>query len=318
MLILSKKWQKSSSRLSYLKKLYDNRKWKKSFADLHMKKVPPYTIINGLPIHFDPKWKRIGISFSGGADSSLLLFLLCKLIQDKRSSCKIYPIHLIRFHDQKPWLEYMAKDVYNWIDNKYPNILQEMQWGFIPPFLEQVKLKNLQRPELDLKHDADLVNCDVVVVGSFLEYQSSKYNLDYIYTGNTTNPPIDHKNAPAFRQKDVVADNLDKVVNIEYINPFALINKAWIMSQYKNFDLFDSLLPLTRSCEQRMPGYKMDSWKFGDEYPQPCEKCFFCKEREWGLQYPQMQEFLEINNNNSFLNWKEIFPKMKDIFDDRK
>jgi len=28
-------------------------------------------------IHFDPNWKNIGVSVSGGADSALLAYLVC-------------------------------------------------------------------------------------------------------------------------------------------------------------------------------------------------------------------------------------------------
>jgi hypothetical protein len=282
LLTLLKKWQRSSNRLDDLKKLYDDRKWQRWYSSFHNKKVPPYTIVNGLPVHFDPKWKRIGISFSGGADSSLLLYILCKLIKDTNSNCKIYPISLIRFHNEKPWLEHMARDVYSWIDAQYPNILQEQQWGFIPPFLETVKIAQLNVPELNKKFNADLASCDVAVVDSFIHYQVNKLKLEYVYTGNTTNPPIDHEKSPAFRQPEVMANNLNRVLSVVHISPFALINKAWIMAQYKNFSLIETLLPLTRSCEHSLSEYGLDNWLLGDKYPEPCGECFFCKEREWG------------------------------------
>ena len=176
----------------------------------------------------------------------------------------------------------MAKDVYNWIDAQYPNILQEQQWGFIPPFLETVKIAQLNVPELNKKFNADLASCDVAVVDSFINYQVQKFGLEYVYTGNTTNPPIDHDKAPAFRQPEVMADNLNRVLSVVHISPFALINKAWVMAQYSNFNLKESLLPLTRSCEHSLKEYGLDNWKQGDTYPQPCGECFFCKEREWG------------------------------------
>ena len=261
--------------------MYDNRKWKREFKNHHNKSVPPYTVVNKLPIHFDPNWKNIGISFSGGADSSLLLYILCKLIVESKSDCKIHPISMVRFHNEKPWLEYMCRDVYNWIDQQFPGILQEQQWGFIPPFLEVIKISQLNDSNLNLKFNSKLASCDVAVVDSFLHYQQQRLDLEFIYTGNTTNPPIEHEKAPAFRHADVTADNLNRVLSKIHISPFGLINKSWVMSQYKNFNLIDTLLPLTRSCESKMSEYNLDTWKFGDPYPEPCGKCFFCKEREW-------------------------------------
>lgn len=284
MLTLLKRWKKSSNRLEHLKKLYDDNKWKKWYSSFHNKPVPPYTIVNGLPIHFDPNWKRIGISFSGGADSSLLLYILCDLITKNKSDCKIYPISLIRFYDEKPWLEHMAQDVYKWIDEKFPNILQKHEWGFIPPFLETVKISQLNDFNLNKKFNAELASCDVAVVDSFIHYQVVKNSLEYVYTGNTTNPPIEHEKAPAFRQPEIMADNLNRVLSVIHISPFALINKAWVMAQYKNFNLKETLLPLTRSCEYSLSEYGLESWKLGDVYPEPCGECFFCKERKWGWE----------------------------------
>lgn len=281
----SRKCQKSLTTLEKIKEMYDQKDWKNDHIRLHLKAVPPYTVINGLPIHFDPKWKRIGISFSGGADSSLLLYILCKLITETKSNCKIYPISLVRFYHDKPWLEYMAKDVYDWIDKQFPNILQDIAWGFIPPFLEIVKIKNLKIPELSRQFNENLANCDVAVVDSFIDYQIKKHNLQYVFTGNTTNPPIKHEKAPAFRDEKLMSFHPTKIIGKYFISPFYLINKAWIMAQYQNFNLKETLLPLTRSCEYSMKEYGLEKWNYGDPYPEPCGKCFFCKEREYGWEH---------------------------------
>jgi 7-cyano-7-deazaguanine synthase in queuosine biosynthesis len=36
--------------------------------------------------------QNIGIKMSGGADSTLLFYILCKTIKDTNSDCKIFPI----------------------------------------------------------------------------------------------------------------------------------------------------------------------------------------------------------------------------------
>ena len=36
---------------------------------------------------------KIAISMSGGLDSSLLAYLLCKEISDKNKNTKVYPLH---------------------------------------------------------------------------------------------------------------------------------------------------------------------------------------------------------------------------------
>jgi len=44
---------------------------------------------SGLDVMFDPEWKRIGVNLSGGADSCLLTYLLCKIIKDNKLETKV-------------------------------------------------------------------------------------------------------------------------------------------------------------------------------------------------------------------------------------
>ncbi len=244
--------------------------------------VPPTVMFNGLPIHFDKSFKRIGISFSGGADSSLLFYILCKLITDSGIDCKIYPITMIRFYKDKPWLESVANDVYEYIKKKFPEIVEPISWGFIPPDLEIVKLSNLKLTPTQVEGlQPHLSNCDVFVAREFLQFQVYKHNLQYVYSGTTTNPPIETNNEPKFRTAEVVGKDFNKVYSPTSISPFALITKDWVMAQYKNLKIED-LLSLTRSCTYgEKDGYKR--WRKGDSYPPACLECFFCQERSWAI-----------------------------------
>lgn len=269
---------------------YQSKSFIKVYEKIHNKKYPEIQDINGLPFHFDPSFKRIGLSLSGGADSSLLFYILCKLIEETESNCKIMPITMVRFFDTKPWLKKPAKDVYAWMKERFPNIIEEHNWGFIPPDLEVVKLKNLQLPHLDMMLKTDLMFIDVLCTISYNEYLIKSEKLDYIYSGTTMNPPENFDHAPEFRNKHVVEKKgIDSVINGNAINPFTFITKDWIMAQYENYELYD-LLKLTRSCEAdtRVLG-KM--WlHIDDKQPPACGMCFFCKERQWGID--NMEKFL--------------------------
>lgn len=245
-------------------------------------KTPPITIVNGLPFHFDKNFKRIGVSFSGGADSTLLLYILCKLIRDTNSSCKIYPITMIRFFRDKPWLEHVAVDVFNKLNTEFSDILEPITWGFIPEDFEMVKIEKLGLETPTVKQfRRDLANCDVLISAEFMTYQVLKNKLEYIYNGTTVNPPIETTNEPKFRTAKVVGKNYNYVIGTIRISPFALITKDWIMAQYKNFKL-ENLLSLTRSCQYgKHDAYK--TWKKGDAYPSECKECFFCQEKDWAI-----------------------------------
>jgi hypothetical protein len=262
---------------------YKNEIFIRGYENFHSKKYPQIQDVNGLPFHFDPTFKRIGLSLSGGADSTLLFYILCKTIKDTNSDCKIFPITMIRFFDSKPWLPKSAKDVYTWMQERFSDIVDEHIWGFIPPDLEVVTMKNLQLPHLDKRYRTDLMFSDVLCTMSYNEYLLISKNLDYIYSGNTMNPPENFDRAPEFRNEHVIEkEGITNVIGGAAINPFTLITKDWIMAQYQNFELED-LLKLTRSCEAdiRVLG---DMWSnIKDEQPPACGFCFFCKERQWGI-----------------------------------
>ena len=42
----------------------------------------------------------------------------------------------------------------------------------------------------------------------------------------------------------------------------------------------------------------------------------FMESEDWSQRLPEMKEFLEVCDKQRGLNWQEIFPEMKDIFDD--
>lgn len=57
---------------------------------------------NGLDIPFNPKWKRIGVNLSGGADSSCLLALLGNIISKNNINCEVHIITHIRCWNTRP------------------------------------------------------------------------------------------------------------------------------------------------------------------------------------------------------------------------
>jgi 7-cyano-7-deazaguanine synthase in queuosine biosynthesis len=71
-------------------------------------------------------------------------------------------------------------------------------------------------------------------------------------------------------------------------HPFTHVQKDWIVAQYKKLGIMD-LFDLTRSCEGDKETYPeifgdLDYKTYVEGSPVPvCEKCFWCKEREWGV-----------------------------------
>lgn len=266
-----------------LKEKYSDQLYIKNYENYHGKKYPDIHDVNGLPIHFDSSFKDIGISLSGGADSSLLFYILCDLAEKTNSKVKIHATTMVRFFDTKPWLEKPARDVYAWMKERFPNVVGEHDWGFIPPDLEVVKMKKLGLRHLNSMYATDLMFCDVLCTITYQQYLINRKKWSFIYSGTTMNPPENFENAPQFRTKEVLEQHgIDHVVNATVINPFALVQKDWVMAQYENFQLND-LLDLTRSCEADTKVLGEMWMHIEDEQPPACGMCFFCKERQWGI-----------------------------------
>lgn len=269
--------------LEKINEKYKNQEYIDFYENYHMKPFPQLFDINGLLFPFNPDLKNIGITFSGGADSTLLTYILCNLIQQTKSNCKIHILHIIRFYKSKWWIEENTKKIYNYFKEKFPDIIQDFNTGLLPEELEIVPLSFLKNSQLDSEFKSDLVNCDVFVVRRYEEFYVNKLNIELMYSGVTVNPTFFHEEAPKFRNANNITQTLHDTVTGTLANPFYFVMKDWIMAQYDNFHLHE-LLEMTRSCTA---DYKTlgEEWKeFRNGIPPVCGTCFFCKEREWGIK----------------------------------
>jgi len=203
------------------------------------------------------KIKKIGIWVSGGADSSILLYCLSKMIKDENLNFQIQPLSVRR---GRPWNPIYAANVIDWIvdelnfENMLPHIV------YYPDKNDEYQRENKEFRERDVEN----FNNGIV---------------DVMYSGITMNPPADDKTISKNkeRSRDETSERL--IVNDSlmclYINPFFNINKKHIAEIYNQFNLIDTLFPLTRSCE----GFAQDT----GYYTYHCGKCWWCEERMWAF-----------------------------------
>lgn len=257
--------------------------------------LSPYIEVNGLPMHFDPAYKRIGINLSAGADSTLLLYILCRTIEELNLDTKIWAISVVRFWQHHEWSERAKAAVFQWFKDRWPTIIQEQHWGFLPTAYEMTKITQINLdPQEQLNFQDPTCNSDVYYFRSYNDYMVNKLKLDAIYSGTTTNP-VDKEMpmAPEFRNVQHLAfpnsiqGNQRRINAVDdvwftHVDPFALIEKNWIMAQYDNFGLQELLL-MTRSCVE------------SDDPVAGCGRlqCFHCGERFWAIRHRLM--FLEEN-----------------------
>lgn len=195
-----------------------------------------------IPIFSGP----LGINCSGGADSSLLLYILMSNTKDL--------IHIFTMANNEKG---RANAIVS--SRVIEKIIQLTGNSNIEHHIRYV---NKQTPENVAEKPIEFIQNNLIT---------------YWYSGLTANPSLEitksfgenlchHLRDPLVKRK-TVNDSVKKV------SPFTNIDKKRIADLYKELGLEKSLFPLTRSCE--VSG-KLD-------YLDHCGKCWWCEERKWGF-----------------------------------
>lgn len=210
-------------------------------------------------------YANVGIKMSGGADSSLLCYLLCKYKLEHRPDIKLFPITAV--NKVKPYQYHYARKVIEFCENE-----------FSIKFEEHTTSEPVEGNAVLIREQEQLVD----------KLYSNK-KIDCHFTGITSNPPMEiceqftqqypHLTRPT--ERDPTSKLKDTVLGVSFIypspitfRPFANTDKRGIAELYKMFDLTDRLFPITKSCEFKTTD--VDALHCGD-------KCWFCLERHWGF-----------------------------------
>ena len=221
-------------------------------------------------IYLDQKWNRIGISLSGGADSALLAYLICKNVS---TTTDIHITNQIRMWKTRPWQGYVADGVIDWLKQEFNNKFY-IHKNLIPPELEEPTNYFIKDEYGKMKSG------NRIILRSHNEYIAYQYNLDALYGGVNMNPDIDIPGKVAERDQGHLLPHF--VHNgVDICHPFVYTKKDWIIRQYYKNGIED-LLDLTRSCEGEFEGLDYTTYTPGQHVP-ICGECFWCKERQWGI-----------------------------------
>tara|TARA_E500000331_G_scaffold101186_1_gene98105 strand:+ start:5861 stop:6508 length:648 start_codon:yes stop_codon:yes gene_type:complete len=202
---------------------------------------------------------KVAISMSGGLDSSLLTYLLCKEIYESKKDIKVFPFHGI--DNTRPTSPENIQNIINFLKNSFPtiNIYKMQVWDNTKGII----LKTMKDRKGIAKH-------------------CLKNNINYFYNGRTSNPPKDVLDSfGGFYQKERTHDNKKpKSVwvddfNAYLIRPWVNVDKKYIYKLYKKHNLLDTLEPLTWSC--------IGFAKQTNFFTEPCKTCYWCKEKYWGF-----------------------------------
>jgi hypothetical protein len=201
-------------------------------------------------IDLDRDVARVGIKMSGGADSSLLAYILAMYVSKERPDIQVIPITVV--HTKKPYQLLYAKRVIDFIENVFGKIFSD--------------------------HLTD--TCD-----STSTYSSTQDNLmvkayneniiDVHFFGGNALPPMDV--VRSFKDELTVPEREKTSIPhpTKYLTsyrPFINIDKRGIAETYQTLNLIDTLYPITRSCEA-----------YTHDFSQHCGECWWCEERLWGF-----------------------------------
>ena len=111
--------------------------------------------------------------------------------------------------------------------------------------------------------------------------------ISIVYGGLTMNPPnaIAESFTPALARESSRSDSGDNNVfhnDNKFYTPWANTNKKGIAQMYRDENVIDSLLPVTRSCEYDPTCDYFNN--ITDPKLGHCGECWWCKEREWAFK----------------------------------
>lgn len=232
--------------------------------------------IDGIEIPFDVSWD-FAVSVSGGADSALLAYLLCSQANEQQT---IHIINHVRMWKTRPWQQYDAIKVYEYLLEKFPKLTFVFHKNFIAPELEYGNIGPTLTDEYGKK-----VSGDNIQQRAYAEFICHSYKLDAYYNAVTRNPV--QADFSGMKERDL--EKTDSNKHLEYMihmgkvasHPFRFVDKSWVLKQYKKLDIMD-LFNITRSCEGEFNGLNYQTYIPGQAVP-TCGTCFWCKEREWAI-----------------------------------
>ena len=216
--------------------------------------------------------RHLGISASGGLDSSLVLFYLCKYITEHNleDTVKIFP--LTGIDKRRPTNKFDVEDIINLMRDKFPGVrfAEGSYWDNTREWING---------HLWTKVDKDRVKLKEVAIQN---------QLQMIANGRTSNPPMsviesfgtefeEERSHDRTRKTLYHPDNPEdpRYKAFWWYRPWENCDKKFVGHFYKENNLIDDLYPLTWSCVE----YAIKTKYFTE----PCGECYWCKEKEWGF-----------------------------------
>jgi hypothetical protein len=193
-----------------------------------------------------PSYKKFGIKMSGGCDSSLVAYLLAKHSIDNSLNLTVYPITILQ-HDSDWHLDAIT-DIINFI---------QAETGFT--FANTLTYaQNAGDKKIDIMR-----NFEAELIGDG--------TVDYVISGST-HIPKDPNFSSAFYAPQDRSGTFQELWDGNIYTPIANNDKKDTADLYAQYNLMDTLFPITKSC------IKDTSTAYAH-----CGNCWWCDERKWAF-----------------------------------
>lgn len=235
---------------------------------------------DGVDIPLNPCWNKIAVMVSGGADSASLAYILCAEIEKNKHKCTVDILSSHRCWETRPWQADISLRVFNWLKDRFPNIIGERFTTFVAPQLEHGVSGEIFENR----------SGEQVLMTEFNNYMAHTNGYNAVYNGTTANLP--GYNGQRMLNRD---EGSTKWVGIARtggwwnLQPYAHVPKDWVIKQYKDLNILD-FLKLTRSCEGdsniERTHFGMDAtwYRHTKIIPDECGVCYWCVERQWAME----------------------------------
>ena len=217
--------------------------------------------VNILNPKYDFNNKVIGISMSGGADSTMLCYLLARTISEKRLNIIIQPYN--GYDMDIPHDSEKVPNIIEYIRKKFPMV--EIRWPIA------VVYKTLDK---EGKYDPS-INSKNFYIRTLRDKLIECKVFDMLFIAITLGPSLEVQQ----KFKSLGENDIRRIKGYYLYNeveeaeedtaPFKNIDKRFILQCYKDFGMFRVLNEMTESCTE--PDGK-------------CGKCWWDLERKWAIE----------------------------------
>ena len=207
------------------------------------------------------EFKKLGISLSGGADSALVTFMLCRELIERKSDAQV--IFVTGVHNARPTNEWNAREIAELFREMFPKV------NFGEHYFDYY----------DKKHEKDKVNHHIAHESKL----KAEGKIDVLFHGRSANPDLKEAEAHNLLHKrendrdkgDIDRDPYTEHTHIPFYCPYENVDKRFVAVMYHRFDLMDELFALTASC--------VEYAEKTDYFTKPCKECWWCREKYWAF-----------------------------------